>query len=380
MILPIIFVVSATASADPVKFVNNGSPPYPDAKTSMTTETCTKVDLSKKMGPVRSQTGGTCYAYAAMELMNFNQPETYSALHLALLQEGEINDPGNENSLDTVKGFNGGHIDEAIKLGMQTGLCPNKIAPSVSAKDEVYVGLLDYYKNAREGGYMLDGECISHFLKTILDEKVETIKDIQQLQMWKLELWRGSDIKKYIRKIYPKLNPNKLDEIFWMSTSATDFTKKLALLACKDHLKKPVPPGKGPANVKTINPYKMENGKEVVYDRDRKAMLDQINSTLTGGKPVGISYYTQNLILTGPSMHGAHASTVAGRTWVEEARDKSGKVVTEAGCYYVIKNSWGSDWKPARGTKAKRVKGKPGFFMVSEKDLLEHTYGATYID
>lgn len=380
MSIPIIFLVSATAWADPVNFVDNGSPPYPNAKTSMNKESCTKVDLSNKMGPVRNQTGGSCYAYAAMELLNHDQPQLYSALHLTVMQEGEFKQKMNGNSLDTVKGFNGGQIQTALKAGLEHGLCPEKIAPSVSAKDQIYSGLLDYYKKIRQKGYLVDGECALHFIETILDKDVSTLDDIKKMQIQKLKLWRASDIKRYIQNLYPKVNPRTLDEIFWSSKDATDFTKKLALHACKNNLKKNVPPGKTTANVKDVISYKYVNGKEVVYDSDRKAMLDVINKSLLNNKPAGISYYTQGLVLQGQGMHGLHASTVAGRKWVEETRDENGNIISEAGCYYLVKNSWGKRWKPAAGTKAIAVEGKPGFFAMSEKDLLEHVYGTTVIE
>jgi len=48
-----------------------------------TQATCSTVKLMDKSGPVRNQTHGACYAYAAIELLNFGKPKQYSALHLA---------------------------------------------------------------------------------------------------------------------------------------------------------------------------------------------------------------------------------------------------------------------------------------------------------
>jgi hypothetical protein len=70
--------------------VRNGNTPYPVAKTVNNEESCTSKKFVTQMGAVREQTGGTCYAYVAMYLLNYDQEENkdkYSALHLAALMD-----------------------------------------------------------------------------------------------------------------------------------------------------------------------------------------------------------------------------------------------------------------------------------------------------
>lgn len=94
-----------------------------------------------------------------------------------------------------------------------------------------------------------------------------------------------------------------------------------------------------------------------------------INHSLDKARPAGISYITGGLIQDpNPSSNAFHASVVAGRSWVNGS------------CQYLIKNSWGADWKVRAGLKALNSADHPGYFIVSEKQLMEHLFGTTTID
>jgi hypothetical protein len=61
-------------------------------KTNTTQKSCSTVDLSSKLGPVRDQVGGSCYAYTATDLLSFGETKQYSAFHLATQFKGKEDD------------------------------------------------------------------------------------------------------------------------------------------------------------------------------------------------------------------------------------------------------------------------------------------------
>lgn len=365
----------------------SGGTPMPNPPLKMTPQTCSKVDLAPKMGPCRNQTGGTCYAYTATELMNFGlYPKTYSAMHLATLRGKDDQEKAaaidESKPLASLGGWNGGFVGSAIKLGMDNGMCPDEYLPSVAKNlNPAYKKLIAYYIQVTKRKGQLDDEC-QLFLKEHGGESPEKLmaiilgKGIERDQIWKSE-----EVQEEVKRLYPTVPLERVKEIQAASKDPDDFVKDMAVEVCKNHLVKPVPPGKKPTDVKeTRNNFK-EGGKSWYYEEDRTELLDKLNAALNSGRPAGISYVTGGLIQPPKTEdHAFHASAVAGRNWLPEERDASGKVVTPAGCYYKIKNSWGEDWKVKDGLKARSSSANPGYFIVSEKQLMEHLYGVTTID
>src|SRR5688572_17524029 len=112
-----LFILSLNLQAEPLD-IQDTETPFPDATPKTTKEECTTVDLTSKTGPVRSQTGETCYAYSAMDLLAFGLPDQhYSALHLAGIYADWGYSTGIEG-LEKVEGFNGGSVKKAIDYAL----------------------------------------------------------------------------------------------------------------------------------------------------------------------------------------------------------------------------------------------------------------------
>lgn len=363
----------------------NGDTPFESLPTTMTKETCGKVDLASKLGPVHNQTGGTCYAYVALDLLNFDADTRYSALYLAGLKEYKAPvdnpiqcteptaTPPKRSIYSDVGGLKGGTISAAVKLGMEEGLCPESLVPStdgVLKKD--YKTLLEYYEKTLP---VLECE------EKEKDEVLRTdFRDVLALTVDRESRFVTDEVKDELQRMYPGLTLERIQEIADSSRNLDAFVKRLNDNSCAGKIVKDIPKGKTPADIKSIYNRIIEGCSNSYYEEDRAPLLEMINQSLDKGKPTGIAYVTGGLIQPPKAKsHGYHAGVVAGRTWLEEIRE-AGKVIQEAGCYYTVKNSWGPDWKVPSGLKAKSSSEHPGYFVVSENQLMEHMYGTTTID
>ena len=368
-----ILSLQAIASEKEMQF---GSTPFPDAKPKMNARSCSNVDLSDKMGPVHNQTGGTCYAYTALDILNFGTSERYSPLHLASQLKFTPPDPNAPRCpnvplnklgpLDWVGGFNGGFIDQTLKLGMKTGLCPEqlfKATDGVVKKD--YQKLVEYYQNLVKSKGASPEECYVDGVASFPEDVRKKLEEGQGLG------WKSSAVKDELRRAFPLITQEKASEIAAKSKSADELIKGLGNEACSAYLRKGLPPGKSEKHVVSIDYLITRDCKKYFKDGERNKMVELINDALDKNKPAGLSYVTGGLIQQpAPASHGYHASVVSGRSWDESKKE----------CNYLIKNSWGEDWKVPAGLKAKSAKDHPGYFVVTEKQLLEHIYGATTID
>jgi hypothetical protein len=106
---------------------------------------------------------------------------------------------------------------------------------------------------------------------------------------------------------------------------------------------------------------------ELIRDSNCEYLMSDVYSGY--GKTVKVvndGYYTAGFITTpDPKLHSSHASVVMGRSWNPRGAKKKG-------CYFLIKNSWGSDWPGAgrlNGMHAIPAEGKPGYYYAHESDL-----------
>ena len=395
----ILSLSSLSALADPVsnekpkvpKEVQSGATPFPTMPTKMTKTTCGKVDLASKLGPVHDQTAGTCYAYTALDLLNFGSPKRYSALYLAIQKLYVAPTPGKANKrsngsasksysvFDEIGGFKGGSIYSAIKVGMTKGLCPEYILPSsngVLKKD--YKTLLTYYHKTKFPLHPLLS-CLPQTINFPIESKLMTAIG-RESHLLKYA-WTSFEIQNEVSRMYPRLEQNLVKEILRTSKTPDEVIKRLTFESCNGHIDKGIPLGKTTSNIKSVLNKFSKSSKAYYFEEDRVKVLNQINDQLDKGQPTGISYITGGLIQSPkPTSHGFHASVVAGRKWMEEKKNADGTVARPGGCYYLVKNSWGPDWKVKAGLKAKSSELHPGYFVVSEQQLMEHAYGATSID
>lgn len=348
--------------------VQEGNTPFPNAVPRSTKEACTTIDLTPGLGPVRNQTAGTCYAYTAVDLMNYNQPVRYSALHLATKLEQKLRsptkkcpsdpEPGPYTTFDYIGGFNGGFIHRTIATGMSEGLCPETLLPSIDG------GLKSDYRRVLAYYQAVINECeLPNNTKSI------NFSDLQKALESSTQ-FSSSFVQEELQRMYPTLSTSTIETLAAQSQSSDELVKKLTLEACNGKTRTGVPPGKTPDNVKNINNMTRVGCEVRTYDDEgRYRMLASINEALNKGKPMGISYITGGLIQAPKERsHGFHAGIVGKRQWIGGT------------CRYFIKNSWGPDWKVPAGFKATSSNKHPGYFIVTEKELLEHMYGTTFID
>lgn len=351
------FLCQTGLAANLKEFRDGENTPLPGAATTMKKEDCNRVDLSMKMGPVRNQVGASCYAYTATDIINFDRTPTFSALHLAQTNIQESTGDFEFSGLDLtgIKGLNGGLLSDAIEFGLQNGMCPEKEIPSID-KDNglkiLYGDILKKYHDASEAG-----------CKELELVKLESIYGLSRELEQKVGLWNR--LKSAVKLSYPGFNMTKLESIY-KEMAPENFFWAIAEEACKGKLVKV-------KDKKVTNLNIAEEGKDGrwYFDADaRPALLDHINKSLNKGKPVGITYESGGLIQP-PGSNQTHISPIAGRLWSDTA---------PVGCYFLVKNSWGSDWKVPNGFKGRNVAGKPGYFMISEQSLMEHVHATTSLD
>lgn len=366
ILLPLL--LSTFAFAQTRLEVKEGSTPFPGGTTRMTKESCGSVDIADGLGPVRNQTAGTCYAFTAVDLMNYNNPQRYSALHLATKMEQKLRsptkacpsdpEPGPYTTFDFIGGFHGGFIHRSIETGMTEGLCPETVLPSsdgVLKKD--YLRVLAYYQ-----GVIGECEIPKDSKSTNFDDLRKALEDGTRFS--------SAPVQAELTRMYPTLAPATIETLAASSSNSDELVKKLTLEACSGHTQTNVPPGKRPANIKNFNNMTRRGCAPRTFDdAGRYTMMDEINRALSESRPIGISYITGGLIQPPKEKsHGFHAGIVAGRKWV------GGK------CQYLVRNSWGPDWRVPAGLKANSSGRHPGYFVVTEQELLEHVYGTTSIE
>lgn len=369
----LLIILYSLVQAEPEKHLiaelDDPKAPFLSPPPVTTKKECTKIDLSENTGPVRDQTGGSCYAYAAMELLNYKQPIRYSAIHLALYnlrtKRGNI-------GIEKIPGFNGGLTTEVLLSGLNEGICPEEFAPSIRWND-INEGFLnavtDYYRESK----MID---LKTDCEKPLDSKDFIVNANQFFKNIRIRFALGAKENAWniIHKKIPTFSRENFEKAYNNTDNTTDFVMEIIKLSCSDHLKKPYS-NKSQVISHELRFYDYELQKYVYTHSNQKFLISKINQYLDQELPVGIDYYTQGLLDAGfIADHGSHASVVVGRVWRPAKKNVFQKEIIPESCYYIVKNSWGKDWTPPFESRAFPVKDKPGYFLVSEKDLMEHLY------
>ena len=337
-------------------FKQVGNTPFPVRRVVSQKENCLSVNLTANMGKVHTQIGGTCYAFAATELLNFEEKENYSALYLAKMVEQP----------NTIPGFDGATLNQVLEHALDRGVCPEKFIPSFDTYDDI---INNYGLVANE------------------DKKISCVAD-RQFAFFKNEFTFAEMMSPIIRlarlvapvkRAFPYLGVDDMEAIYFRSIDVNDFLKNVFHEACKNKMSK-IKSGKKIVSF-YVSEYKNEDDDVYIYEDDRIDLINMIHVGMSKNRPVAISYLSEGLILpVGTQNDSFHSSVIAGRAWVDEELDKHGNVKREGSCYYIVKNSWGENWSPPKGSKALGVTHLPGYYMMSEKMLMEHTLEAVFLD
>lgn len=335
----------------------SGKTPFKNPPVRMTKETCEKKDLSAGLGPVRDQTADTCYAHNAADLISYGQDKTYSPMAIAALVKTDDPKQTVKGPMKEIDGFNTGSVLDALQVALDKGACPEEVAPSTKNLDDEMNRFLNHFGNAIYFQKEIEREVAECWQKN-LSPMEQQFHMAKVLVTYKDELWDAKEAKKRGAKIFPTLAEEDFDKAFKDSKTSSEYLRALYERACK---------GKSDFNLKhrQLKHYRsFEKEPTEVYEHTQAALLDQINQDLDAGFPVSVYLYSHGLLTTTNRKDEMHGLMVAGRQWDE----KSGQ------CLYLAKNSWGPKWKPGKDVKAKPAPGKPGYALVSEKALLEHSF------
>lgn len=351
-ILSLFFVFLSFTSwgQDKRVYLTEGLTPYPHAVAVSDKSSCGDVDLVSGLGKVHRQQGHSCHAYAATDLLGFGQKEEYSPYHLASLSSQKA--PSAKNS-KKASGFAQNYVKEDLALGIKYGLCAKTTLPDMEA-------LQTMIETERDQFMSKDEEC-SFDDVDIMNEEVMS-KVLFKLKGGRLP-WEK--VKVILEKARTFNDWESIKKMYEKSSSDGDFLQKLAIKQCKkldiNHTKTKV--------VDKILPHQMDGEKPYVMEQDRSELVKELNTILDKNQPVAITYFGVGLITEANQGPYPHASVVAGRSWNPEKKE----------CQYLVKNSWGESWTPDSELRAQKSSRNPGYFIVSEKDLMERMYGISYL-
>lgn len=353
-----------------------GNTPFPNPKLKMTKSTCKSVNLIDKMGPVKTQVQSSCYAYAAAELMNFERPNKISPMHLGLTYKNVKRLKVEDAEMKNIAGFDkGGHVNEAVEKALAGGVCPESIVPTDGArKYDDYNTLMSHYKHYKLGHERLVEHCDQGASQWWVAEEKKDVTWKALFDIYKNDegLYDG-DMKKgqkavihyndkffiaAVKKCFPTIDLSEIHRMYYKTKNPNEFILQLARMACPAN-KLVKPEGK-------LESANYEGGTQMITEENRASLLSNVNKVLDDKRPVVLDFFAKGLIRPGADNagdHSRHSATIAGRVWADGQ------------CKYILKNSWGADWQPSADDKAKASAGNPGYFVISEKDLMEHAYG-----
>lgn len=358
---------AGTGEADPKR----SFPPLP--KKVMDAKSCGTIDLRNDMGPAKDQFGADCYAHAATELINFEtKPKQYSAFNLAARSDG----------------FNTGFLNKALAQAKSLGVCPEAYNPTVTNGQVDSDVVLSYYGKSMVGEKRVHDECKywmswrhpltkegTDAYKQYYNEKFQEAKYDESIYKKKIDgkvakQFKKDEMYEHLKKIFPTLSADVMEEVFYSADNARydkdprgaldHYLQLLSRRAC------PLEKHDFPLN-KTkviVNHDPMVN--DSLSNASRVALLGSINRGLGEGKPVGVNLFTKGVLNTGGA-HAKHSVAVAGRKWDAGKNE----------CVYVLKNSWGKFWTPKAGADAESLPN--GYFTLTESQMTESVYGASYI-
>lgn len=282
--------------------------------------------------------------------------------------------PDPESPLLDFAGFSGGTVSNAIRAANSYGVCSELALGSVQGQefDNYYVKLKKDFENYHKA--LLAGDtktCNALEKNLVLDaNKLSDLKEVSDY----LNRSVASDVKDQANK---KTFYDPYVKALKESETLDTFLFEIVNNSCKRvHFED------------KKNPYWPEWGKDFtdvgITDNNQQKAVDELHRTLENGDIQAFSYITDGMILTPAKGHGYHASVAVGRRYIDKPEGNR-----KAGCYFLVKNSWGSGWPQNKVKRdpqyAEYLKNAssiidpqyPGYFLVHEEDLAKNLISIT---
>ena len=342
----------------PTTEVQASSTPYIVVPFPASEANCGNVDLSAQSGPVKDQGAhNICYAYSAVELMNFPSHSKSSS---------EASPPEERVEISA--------FATAIEygMGMKSGLTSSyRIEDAVGGMDGGNAG--NAIRAVRNHGACLESEIRSYDQKVgSLSQIYSVYRALQDFRYRNATPITPADADPYLKlmhgeagKVFSVLTPE--EKLLDPKLSFESYLRTLWDLSCsKKKMNLPTWGGR-------VAEYSVKD------QRDRLRAFSYIHQTLDVGYPAGISFKADLIQDPRPNQNfttDSHATTVMGRKYLNDG--KRGK-----GCYFLIKNSWGPQWPSAHELDSKMAwadPSKPGYFWIKDEDLATRTSGFTYVE
>ncbi|MCB0349942.1 MAG: hypothetical protein KDD38_02090 [Bdellovibrionales bacterium] len=307
---------------------------------------CSPVDLRGQLPPVRNQDSmGWCFAFTAADLLSFKSGENISpkslAVHSVKMKLASRNIMANVSSDEKKRGTEsmvdndfleslygpisyseyegGGSTRLAIVQAPHTIICTEQELPSENFND---VDLLCKLRYIEKVANELPKYSLNNFSKSRCNEIMPALESFPNLTL--------SEVADGLRL------SSRADVI--SNLTDQNCNKKESSLRLQKKLKD--------IQVSTLTRGEGVNGQHLVRSIDRN---------FKEGRPSGVSYSAR--VLTNPAWSDrtvdGHASVIVGRRY----NDSTGQ------CEYLLRNSWGSAWKP------KRYESEGGYAWIPQASL-----------
>lgn len=287
---------------------------------------------------------GWCYAYTAADLLTIETGEPVSPVHVSSLFNKKVaKNPVMKLGFDINKKFEEEASFEEIYSG---GYVPSALKEAIKAKNLCSYKNLPYYTLYGHDAYSVikSIEAVKKAYKedSITEAKACEILD-ERLGFSMLAVFADRN------KVLSSLLHDEMNKAF----------ENLIRENCKDRMVT-LPKMK----VRELSMPKKSSDRNIgpTHDNQVKNYMKQVNSVLSSGKPLGISYNFNTVT----NDTGNHASIVAARRW------NNGR------CEYKIRNTWGPSCAPYKNN-VECVESE-GAFWVNDELFFKMAKSLVFID
>lgn len=318
-------------------------------------EECSTVDVASQNPklkeyfsyPLDQDSIGWCYAYAASDLLTVEAGEPVSPVHVGAIFNKKVS---NSNLWK-------------LYFSIHNTLSPKEEDIGVYEGGYIKSAIIDTMKNEKVCSY----KNLPYFKG--YGTKIRSLVKFLELQKQKIAENKISEEKacKIIKDDLEEIFPNQIDDKIVQSIVRDDLNLALEQLVSSNCSNSYLP-----LKIKGVRdltrPHlqvkeKRRNENKLAerdYLRAMEHYKDKINSVLTAGKPMGLTYNLKHVTKT----DGYHASTVMGRQW------RNGR------CEFKIRNSWGTSCEYYNHD----MDCTRGSFWVSDEKFFDMALNLTFID